>query len=70
MNVALATSISCDPTRKVGGVTLGDEFLMVHVDIALAKSEDLMRPYKGYHIVGHAIGLDIAWAAIYVCCYF
>ncbi|EEE66797.1 hypothetical protein OsJ_23543 [Oryza sativa Japonica Group] len=54
-NVALATIVSCDPTRRVGGVELGNEFLMVHVDLALAKSEDLIRPYKGYKIVGHVV---------------
>uniref|UniRef100_A0A0D3GYD0 Transposase-associated domain-containing protein n=1 Tax=Oryza barthii TaxID=65489 RepID=A0A0D3GYD0_9ORYZ len=64
-NVALATIVSCDPTRRVGGVELGNEFLMVHVDLALAKSEDLIRPYKGYKIVGHVVGLEIAWLAIF-----
>lgn len=68
-NVALATIVSCDPTRRVGGVELGNEFLMVHVDLALAKSEDLIRPYKGYKIVGHVVGLEIAWSAIFVCSY-
>lgn len=57
--MALATIVSCDPTRRVGGVELGNEFLMVHVDLALAKSEDLIRPYKGYKIVGHVVGLEI-----------
>ncbi|EEE50789.1 hypothetical protein OsJ_31151 [Oryza sativa Japonica Group] len=59
-NVALATIVSCDPTHRVGGVELGNELLMVHVDLALAKSEDLIRPYKGYKIVGHVVGLEIA----------
>lgn len=67
--MALATIVSCDPTRRVGGVELGNEFLMVHVDLALAKSEDLIRPYKGYKIVGHVVGLKIAWPAIFVCSY-
>ncbi|EEC77034.1 hypothetical protein OsI_15399 [Oryza sativa Indica Group] len=65
-NVALATIVSCDPTRRVGGVELGNEFLMVHVDLALAKSEDLIRPYKGYKIVRHVVGLEIAWPTIFV----
>nr|XP_025883172.1 uncharacterized protein LOC107275885 isoform X6 [Oryza sativa Japonica Group] len=65
-NMALATIVSCDPTRRVGGVELGNEFLMVHVDLALAKSEDLIRLYKGYKIVGHVVGLEIAWSAIFV----
>lgn len=65
-NVALATIVSCDPTRRVGGVEQGNEFLMVHVDLALAKSEDLIRPYKGYKIVRHVVGLEIAWPAIFV----
>lgn len=65
--MALATIVSYDPTRRVGGVELGNE--MVHVDLALAKSEDLIRPYKGYKIVGHVVGFEIAWPAIFVCSY-
>uniref|UniRef100_A0A0D9ZJI5 Transposase Tnp1/En/Spm-like domain-containing protein n=1 Tax=Oryza glumipatula TaxID=40148 RepID=A0A0D9ZJI5_9ORYZ len=65
-NVAVASIVSCDPTRKVAGVELGTEYLMVHVHFPLAKYEELIRPYKGYKIIGNVVGLDIAWPAIFV----
>ena len=65
-NVAVASIVSCDPTRKVAGVELGTEYLMVHVHFPLAKYEELIRPYKGYKIIGNVVRLDIAWPAIFV----
>lgn len=67
-DVALATIISCDPKDKLDGVQLGNEFWMVHVDLAIAKCEELIRPYKGYKLIGHAVGADIAWPSTYVRC--
>lgn len=69
-NVAVASIVSCDPTRKVAGVELGTEYLMVHVHFPLAKYEELIRPYKGYKIISNVVKLDIAWPAIFVRCYF
>lgn len=69
-NVVVASIVSCDPTRKVAGIELGTEYLMVHVHFPLAKYEELIRPYKGYKIIGNVVGLDIAWPAIFVRCYF
>nr|XP_015640618.1 uncharacterized protein LOC4338062 isoform X7 [Oryza sativa Japonica Group] len=65
-NVAVASIVSCDPTRKVAGVELGTEYLMVHVHFPLAKYEELIRPYKGYKIISNVVKLDIAWPAIFV----
>lgn len=69
-NVVVASIVSCDPTRKVAGIELGTEYLMVHVHFPLAKYEELIRPYKGYKIISNVVGLDIAWPAIFVRCYF
>ncbi|KAF2933425.1 uncharacterized protein [Oryza sativa Japonica Group] len=65
-NVVVASIVSCDPTRKVAGIELGTEYLMVHVHFPLAKYEELIRPYKGYKIIGNVVRLDIAWPAIFV----
>uniref|UniRef100_A0A0E0JZC4 Transposase Tnp1/En/Spm-like domain-containing protein n=1 Tax=Oryza punctata TaxID=4537 RepID=A0A0E0JZC4_ORYPU len=43
-NVVVATIISSDPIRKFGGVEPGTEYLMVHVDFPLARSEELIWP--------------------------
>ncbi|EEC77035.1 hypothetical protein OsI_15406 [Oryza sativa Indica Group] len=54
-NVVVASIVSCDPTRKVAGIELGTEYLMVHVHFPLAKYEELIRPYKGYKIIGNVV---------------
>ena len=65
-SVALATMVSCDPTQKLDGVQLGKEFWMVHVSIAIVDDEPLIRPYKGYKVIGDIEGVTIAWPSTFV----
>ena len=38
-DVALATIISCDPKFKLDGAEIGNEYWVVHVDMALVKTD-------------------------------
>ncbi|XP_062208530.1 uncharacterized protein LOC133910023 isoform X2 [Phragmites australis] len=61
--VAVATVQSCDPTQKLDGVDIGNQFLLVRVSIIIADDEVLVRPYKNYKFMGDALGAHIAWPA-------
>uniref|UniRef100_A0A8R7TNP2 Uncharacterized protein n=1 Tax=Triticum urartu TaxID=4572 RepID=A0A8R7TNP2_TRIUA len=39
-DVALAIVVSCDPKFKLDDAKITNEFLVVHVDMALVKTED------------------------------
>ena len=45
-NVALAIVVSCDPKFKLDDAKITNEFLVVHVDMALVKTEDSVRSRK------------------------
>ncbi|KAE8821631.1 hypothetical protein D1007_00414 [Hordeum vulgare] len=45
-DVALATIISCDPKCKLDGAEIGNEYWVVHIDMALVKTENLVRSRK------------------------
>ncbi|KAE8780177.1 hypothetical protein D1007_46733 [Hordeum vulgare] len=45
-DVALATIMSCDPKFKIDGAEIGNEYWVVHVDMALVKTEKLVRSRK------------------------
>ncbi|KAE8770775.1 40S ribosomal protein S5-1 [Hordeum vulgare] len=45
-DVALATIMSCDPKFKLDGDEIGNEYWVVHVDMALVKTENLVRSRK------------------------
>ncbi|KAE8820740.1 hypothetical protein D1007_01044 [Hordeum vulgare] len=45
-DVALATIMSCDPKFKLDGAEIGKECWVVHVDMALVKTENLVRSRK------------------------
>lgn len=65
--VAVATVQSCDPTQKLDGVAIGNQFWLVRVSIVIADDEVLVRPYKNYKFMGDALGAHIAWPATLVC---
>jgi hypothetical protein len=59
-SVALGTIVSCDPTQKLEGVQVGKEFWMVRVSFAMVDDEPLIRPYKGYKVIGDVGGVTVA----------
>jgi len=66
-SVALGTIVSCDPTQKLDGVQLGKEFWMVRVSFAMVDDETLIRPYKGYKVIGDVEGwVTVAWPSTFV----
>ncbi|XP_062217437.1 uncharacterized protein LOC133917573 [Phragmites australis] len=64
--VAVATVVSCDPTHKLDGVPIGNEFWIVRVNVVIAADEALIRPYKTYKFIGDADGANIAWPSTFV----
>ncbi|KAE8779133.1 hypothetical protein D1007_47860 [Hordeum vulgare] len=46
-DVALATIMSCDPKFKLDGVEIGNEYWVVHVDMAFVKTENLIKKING-----------------------
>jgi len=66
-SVALGTILSCDPTQKLDGVQLGKEFWMVRVSFAIVDDEPLIRPYKGYKVIGDVEGgVIVAWPSTFI----
>ena len=67
MDLALATIVSCDPKFKLDGAKITNEFWVVHVNIALVKTEDLVRSRKTCNILGNAEKTKIALPSTFVC---
>jgi len=65
-DVALATVVSCDPKFKLDGAEIRNEFWAVHVDMALVKTEDLVRSRKNCNTLGNAEKTKIAWPSTFV----
>ena len=53
-DVALATIVSCDPKFKLDGAEIRNGFRVVHVDMALVKTENLVRSRKNCNTLGNA----------------
>ncbi|KAI5007337.1 hypothetical protein ZWY2020_050782 [Hordeum vulgare] len=66
MDVALATIMSCDPKFKLDGDEIGNEFWVVHVDMALVKTENLVRSRKDCNTLGNAEKTKIAWPSTFI----
>ena len=63
----MGTIVSCDPTQKLDGVQLGKEFWMVRVSFSIVDDEPLIRPYKGYKVLGDVEGgVIVAWPSTFV----
>ena len=45
-DVALAIDVSCDPKFELDGAEITNEFWVVHVDMALVKTEDWVQSRK------------------------
>ena len=65
-DVALATIVSCDPKFKLDGDEIRNEFWAVHVDVALVKTENLVRSRKNCNTLGNAEKTKIAWPSTFV----
>ena len=65
-DVALATVVSCDPKFKLDGAEIRNEFWAVHVDMALVKTEDLVRSRKNCNTLGNAEKTKLAWPSTFV----
>ena len=52
--VALDTMVSSDPKFKLDGPEIRNEFWVVHVDMALVKTENLVRSRKNCNTLGNA----------------
>ena len=64
--IALAIVVSCDPKFKLDGVKITNEFWVVHVNIALVKTEDLVRSCKRCNTLDNA-QKKIVWPSTFVC---
>ncbi|VAH81881.1 unnamed protein product [Triticum turgidum subsp. durum] len=65
-DVALATVVSCDPNFKLDGAEIRNEFWAVHVDVALVKTENLVRSRKNCTTLGNAEKTKIAWPSTFI----
>ena len=65
-DVALATIVNCDPKYKLDGAEITNQFWAVHVNVALVKTEELVRKRKNCLNLGNAEGTKIAWPSTFV----
>ena len=61
MVVARGFIVSKDPSTKVGGTPLGEDFWEVYIEKTFVTNEPLPRPYGNKSTIGDAYHSTVAW---------